>query len=578
MLRTLLSHVKDYKIYTFLCPVFVIIEIIMDVLIPYFMSLIIDVGIVNSDTDAILRYGLYLILAVVVAFLTGMMSGYLATKASAGFAKNLRFALFTNIQDFAFQDIEHFQSGSLITRMTTDVQNIQAAYQMGNRLALRSPLLLIFALFMSLRINAEISLSFLIIFPILIIGLSLILSKAHPLFERIFKTYDHLNTVVAENLLGIRVVKSFVQEDHETEKFSSLVDLIFKLYVRASKLMVNIQPLMMCCTFAATLLISYFGTQAIWGGTLQTGQLISLVNYAVQIQISLMMLSMVFMQLVISKNSAERVVEVLETTTSLDKNLGGITEVKDGSIAFDHVHFSYVDDDDKCVLSDINLDIASGANVGIIGLTGSSKSTLISLIPRLYDANKGSVKVGGVDVRDYNLKTLRDSVAVVLQKNTLFSGTVRENLKWGNEQATDEQIQWAAKIAQAHDFIMATEHGYDTIVERGGTNFSGGQRQRLCIARALLKRPQVLILDDSTSALDNETEQKIVDGMQVHLPSMTRLTISQRINSLEHCDTIIVMAEGKIRDRGTHEELMTRDSIYQEIASTQGGDFDEPNA
>lgn len=575
MIKTIVSYVKEYKIYSLLCPIFVVIEITMDVLIPYLMSLIIDKGIRLGSRDDIIKYGIYLIITVVIAFISGMISGYLATKASAGLAKNLRFAIFKNIQDFAFEDIESFSTGSLITRMTTDVQNIQASYQMTNRLALRAPLLLIFAMIMSFNIHLSLSLTFMFTFPVLILGLAYIISHAHPLFVKIFKTYDDLNTMVSENLLGIRVVKSFVKEDHEIEKFHSLSKKLFKLYTKVSKLMAYAMPIMMLSTYVASLLIAYFGTGHILEGTLTTGQLVSLINYAVQIQISLMMLSFVVVQFIISRNSAERVVEVLNTKTSLDKNIGGLTEVKDGSIEFNDVCFSYLHDNSKYVLKDINFSISSGDSVGIIGPTGSSKSTLISLIPRLYDADCGVVSVGGINVKDYNLKNLRDAVSVVLQKNTLFSGSILDNLKWGDVNATLDQVQEVAKLAQAHNFIMDTENGYDTKVERGGANFSGGQRQRLSIARALLKNPKILILDDSTSALDNETEKKIIDGLNKFRPDLTKIIISQRINSLKNTDYIIVVDKRRINQIGTHQELLDTNEIYQDIAKTQiGGDFD----
>ncbi|EGY80648.1 ABC transporter ATP-binding protein [Peptoniphilus indolicus] len=575
MIKTIVSYVKEYKIYSLLCPIFVVIEITMDVLIPYLMSLIIDKGIRLGSRDDIMKYGIYLIITVVIAFLSGMISGYLATKASAGLAKNLRFAIFKNIQDFAFEDIESFSTGSLITRMTTDVQNIQASYQMANRLALRAPLLLIFAMIMSFNIHFSLSLTFMFTFPVLILGLAYIISHAHPLFVKIFKTYDDLNTMVSENLLGIRVVKSFVKEDHEIEKFHSLSKKLFRLYTKVSKLMAYAMPIMMLSTYVASLLIAYFGTGHILEGTLTTGQLVSLINYAVQIQISLMMLSFVVVQFIISRNSAERVVEVLNTKTGLDKNIDGLTEVKDGSIEFNAVCFSYLHDNSKYVLKDINFSISSGDSVGIIGPTGSSKSTLISLIPRLYDADCGVVSVGGINVKDYNLKNLRDAVSVVLQKNTLFSGSILDNLKWGDVNATLDQVQEAAKLAQAHNFIMDTENGYDTKVDRGGANFSGGQRQRLSIARSLLKNPKILILDDSTSALDNETEKKIIDGLNKFRPDLTKIIISQRINSLKNTDYILVVDKGRINKIGTHQELLDTNEIYQDIAKTQiGGDFD----
>lgn len=576
MIKTIFAQVKEYKIYSFLCPIFVLIEIAMDVFIPYLMSLIIDQGISIGSKENIIKYGLYLIFAVVIAFVTGMASGYLATKAAAGLAKNLRSAMFSNIQDFAFEDIEGFTTGSLITRMTSDVQNVQASYQMSNRLAIRAPLLLIFAMIMSFNIHVQLSLTFMFVFPLLILGLGLIMKNAHPLFKKIFKTYDDLNTIVSENLLGIRVVKSFVKEDHEIEKFSKFSKKLYKLYVKVSKLTALTFPLMMIITYATSLIIAYFGAHFILQGTLSTGELVSVINYAMQIQISLMMLSFVVIQIIISRNSAERIVEVLNAKTTLGKNLDGLSEVSDGSILFDDVCFSYLHDEKKYVLKNISLQIKSGDNVGIIGPTGSAKSTLINLIPRLYDVDYGAVYVGGENVKNYNLKSLRDAVSVVLQKNTLFSGTISENIRWGNENATLDEVIEVAKIAQAHDFIISTENGYDSKVERGGSNFSGGQKQRLCIARALLKNPKILILDDSTSALDNETEQKIVSALKNTRPDLTKITISQRINSLENCDYIIVMDKGRINAVGTHEELLNNNEIYQDIAKTQiGGDFDE---
>ncbi|RVU55686.1 ABC transporter ATP-binding protein [Anaerosphaera multitolerans] len=580
MIKKIFSNVKEYKKFALLSPIFVIIEVAMDIAIPFLMGLIVDRGITNPSKENILNLGTYLFLSVIFALITGILSGYFATKSSAGLAKNLRHSMFKNIQNFAFEDIDSFSTGSLVTRLTTDVQNVQVAFQMSIRLAFRAPLMLIFSFLMSLRIHVKISLIFLLIFPILGIGIGIIISKSFPIFNKIFRTMDKLNTTVSENLLGIRVVKSFVKEEHETQKFKDISLSLFNNYVRVGKLSALADPLMQASIYIVVLLLGWFGANYIVvDHSLSTGELLSLVTYAYQIQVSLMMVSMLIIQMIVARTSGMRIVAVLDKESSLDKNVDGETEIKDGSIEFDDVCFSYSKKEDKLALKNISLKINSGDNVGIIGSTGSSKTTLVSLIPRLYDVLRGSVKVGGKDVREYNLNALRDAVAVVLQKNQLFTGTVIENLRWGNENATYEEVERAAKIAQAHDFITQVPEGYDRIVERGGTNFSGGQRQRLCIARALLKKPQILILDDSTSALDNTTEKLIVENLKEQLPELTRITISQRIKSIEGCDYIIVMDNGEINGIGTHEELLETNEIYREISQSQEkeGDFDEPN-
>ena len=578
MIKNVVSRIREYKIFSILCPFAVILEVVMDIFIPYLMSLILDKGVEAQNSQAVITYGIFLILAVIIALISGITSGFLATKASSGLAKNLRFDMFKNINTFAFKDLEEFETSSLITRLTTDVQNIQMSYQMSNRLAIRSPLMLIFSFIMSYKIHPHLAMSFFFVFPVLIIGLLLIIKCAYPIFQTIYKTIDKLNLIVSENLLGIRVVKSFNKEEHEAEKFRKIAKKLYKNYVKVSKTIAYNMPLMQGCIYLLVIIIVFVGTKLIVNSELTTGQLVSVITYAIQIQVSLMLLSFVFVQMIISRNSFVRVNEVLEKKTSLDDNENGLKSMSDGSIEFRNVFFSYLDDEDKCALREINLRINEGDSVGIIGQTGSSKSSLVSLIPRLYDTTKGDVLVGGKNVKDYNLKFLRDNVSVVLQKNQLFSGTVLENLKWGNKDASFDEVVKAAKIASAHDFIMSNKDGYDSIVERGGTNFSGGQRQRLCIARALLKNPKILILDDSTSALDNETEKNIVNSLRETLPNLTRITISQRINSIKDCDYIIVMDNGKISDIGTHDELIHKNEIYKDIVSIQeegGGDFDE---
>lgn len=577
MVKNILSNLKEYKIYAVLSPIFVLIEVIMDIAIPYLMSLIIDKGITAKSKSDLYHIGALLILSIIIAFASGILSGYFATKASSGLSKNIRRSMFNNIQKFSFEDVDRFSTGSLITRMTTDVVNVQNAFQASIRIAIRSPLMLIFAFIMSFKIHRDLAFSFLIVFPIILLGMYFIVSRAYPIFSKIFKTFDKLNTIVSENLSGIRVVKSFVKENHEIEKFNKTSDDLYRKYLKVSNLMILGNPIMQFSVYLVTLIIGWFGAHFIVSGSLETGQLMSLITYAFQIQISLMILSMVLVQITVSRNSAERISEVLNADSAIVNPEDPVMEVPDGSVSFNNVYFSYSNDIDKCAISDINLNIKQGDNVGIIGSTGSSKTTLVSLIPRLYDTLKGDVTVGGINVRNYDLKTLRDSVAVVLQKNQLFTGTVEENLKWGNENATHEEVVEAAKISQAHDFIMDEVDGYDSPVSRGGTNFSGGQKQRLCIARALLKKPKILILDDSTSALDNRTEQNLVRELNDKLPSMTRITISQRINSLKNCDYIIVMDKGQINGMGTHNELIETNEIYREIALTQleGGDFDE---
>lgn len=577
MVKKILSRVREYKIFAILSPMFVLVEAFMDILIPYLMSIIIDKGIANSSQDIILKVGTLLVLAVLTTLTFGVFSGISCTKAAAGLAKNLRYDMYKNIQSLSFEDIESFTTGSLVTRMTSDVENIQFAFRLSIRLAVRSPLMLAFAVIMSFKINSSMAINFLLVFPALILGLYLIIKNAYPIFDFIFKTTDKLNTIVSENLLGIRVVKSFDKEEHESDKFNKISDKIYKKSLKVFKLMANMTPLMQIITYILILIVAWVGAHLIVVDQLKTGELLSLITYAIQIQISLMMMSFVIIQITIAKNSAVRISEVLDKNPSIKNPVNPIYEVSNGDIEFENVNFSYVKDEEKLALKNVNLKIKSGDSVGIIGPTGSSKSTLVNLIPRLYDVLSGTVKVGGVDVREYDLKTLRDSVSMVLQKNQLFTGTVLENLRWGNENASLEEVIEVCKISSAHDFIMEYANGYDRSVERGGTNFSGGQKQRLCIARALLKNPKILILDDSTSALDNETELKITKSLNELRPDLTKIKISQKINSIKDCDYIIVMCDGQIDDIGTNEELYARNEIYREIADTQnqGGDFDE---
>ncbi|MGD9475596.1 MAG: ABC transporter ATP-binding protein, partial [Eubacteriaceae bacterium] len=522
--------------------------------------------------------GLGMLLAAGLSLFFGLLSAHYAAKASAGYAKNLRQAIFYKVQEFSFTNIDKFSTASLITRQTTDITNIQNAYQMIIRVAVRAPIMLIFSLVMAFSINPELSLIFLAVIPLLGVGLYVIVVKAHPIFEKVFRTYDHLNNVVQENLRGIRVVKSFVREDHEEKKFEEVSERIYQQFSKAEKILAFNAPLMQFAIYTSILLISWFGAQMIVSGYMTTGQLASLITYATSILMSLMMLSFVFVMITISRASAERVVEVLNERVDLENPNSPVTTVKNGNVTFTNVGFSYSNSLDKLCLQDVNLKIASGQTIGIIGGTGSSKSSLVQLIPRLYDVTTGIVEVGDVDVRKYDLQTLRDAVSVVLQKNILFSGTIKENLRWGNKEATDEQMIHACKLAQADEFISAFPDGYDTYIEQGGGNVSGGQKQRLCIARALLKNPKILILDDSTSAVDTRTDALIREAFLKEIPHITKFIIAQRIASVMDADAIIVMEEGRIDAMGSHEELLASNEIYQEVYHSQlkgGNDFDE---
>ena len=569
MIKKLMSCVGEYKKPSILTPIFVTFEAIMEVVIPLFMAYLIDEGINKSDMSSILKIGGLLVLSTLVSLLFGALSGHYAAVASAGFAKNIRQKMYYKIQNFSFKNIDKFSTASLVTRLTTDVTNVQNAYQMIIRIAVRCPVLLLFSLFMSFSINAELALVFVCIIPVLALVLYLIIKKVHPIFERVFKTYDKLNNVVQENLYGIRVVKSFVREDHEREKFEKVSTSIYKDFSKAEKILAFNSPVMQTAVYLAILLISWLGAQLVIESTMTTGQLMSLISYVSQILMSLMMLSMVFVMITMSRASVERIVEVFDEESDIRNKPNAVKEVKDGSVVFDGVNFSYARTADKNVLDNINLDIKSGETVGIIGGTGSSKSSFVQLIPRLYDVSEGSVRVGGVDVRDYDIETLRENVAMVLQKNVLFSGTIKENLRWGNKEASDEEIVRVCKLAQADSFIEAFPDKYDTHIEQGGTNVSGGQKQRLCIARALLKKPKILILDDSTSAVDTRTDALIRKAFREEIPDTTKFIIAQRISSIQDADKIIVLDDGKINGVGTHEELLKSNEIYKEVYYSQ---------
>ncbi len=574
MIKKLLKSVREYKFPSFLAPIFVTMEVIIEVFIPFTMANIIDKGIQMQDLNYILRTGSIIVLMALVSLACGALSGKFAAVASAGFAKNLRKDMFYNIQNFSFSNIDKFSSSSLITRLTTDVTNIQNSYQMIIRTAVRSPAMIIFSFAMAFNINHSLSMVFLAIIPILAIGLFLIAKNAHPIFEKVFKTYDKLNLVVSENLRGIRVVKTFVREEHEKKKFNSVSDRIYALFSKAEKLLSFNAPLMQFSSYFCMLLLSWFGAKIIVNSgqtALTTGQLTSLFSYTMQILMSLMMLSMIFVMIIISRSSARRICEVLFEKCNLTNPENPIFEIADGSISFKNVSFSYSSDAERLCLKNINLDINSGETIGIIGGTGSSKSTLVQLIPRLYDVTEGELFVGGKNVKSYDLESLRNSVAMVLQKNLLFSGTIAENLRWGNKDATDEEIFEACRLAQADDFIKEFPEKYNTYIEQGGTNVSGGQKQRLCIARALLKKPKILILDDSTSAVDTKTDSLIRKAFSEYIPETTKIIIAQRISSIENADKIIVMDNGKLNAFGTHEELLKTNKIYREVYYSQAG-------
>ncbi|MGM9521363.1 MAG: ABC transporter ATP-binding protein [Oscillospiraceae bacterium] len=579
MLKRLAGCIREYKTATILTPVFVAGEVVFDALIPLVMAKLIDNGIEKGDLKYTVISGILMLLLAALGMFCGAMSGRYNAIAAAGFGKNLRHDVYHKIQEFSFTNIDKFSTGGLVTRLTTDITNIQQAFMMLTRIASRAPLNIIISLFFTFTISAKLSLIFICAIPVLAAILLFIASKAHVIFERVFNTYDRLNNVVQENLHGIRVVKSFVREEHEKEKFNGVSESIYKDFTKAEKILSFNQPSMQTVIYTCMILISWIGARIIVnsGGTeLTTGGLTSLFTYAMQVLMSLMMLSMVYVMITMARADAERIGEVLTEEPTIEDTDNPVMQVKDGSIRFEHVDFSYKGDKNKLCMYDADFEIKSGEVVGIIGGTGSSKSTLVQLIPRLYDATSGTVYVGGVDVKDYDVKTLRDCVAMVLQKNELFSGTIKENLRWGNENATDEELVEACRLAQADGFIREMPDGYDTHIEQGGRNVSGGQKQRLCIARALLKKPKILILDDSTSAVDTRTDALIRAGFRDYIPETTKIIIAQRISSVQDADKIIVMDGGRINGIGTHDELMVSNAIYREVYTSQikGGEED----
>ena len=577
MIATLVKQIKQYKKETILTPILVMIEVVLDILIPFLMSKMVDEGITPGNMAAVWKYGMLMLVAAIFALITGGLSGRYAAIASAGFAKNLREAEFKNIQNFSFSNIDEYSTGGLITRLTTDVSNVQNAFQMIIRIAVRAPFNFLMALFMVFYLSWQVGLWLLLVIAILIVCLYLLISRAFPVFMKMFKKYDALNEEIQENITGIRPVKSFVREDYETKRFNQRSQDIYDINRKAELIMVLNQPLMQSAIYICILLIAWVGAHMVVGGNMQVGSLMSLFTYVMNLMMSLMMLSMIIVMVTMSSASASRICEVINQVSYLQSPENGIKDVKDGSVEFDHVYFNYTKQvDGHFVLRDINFKLDSGKTMGILGGTGSSKSSLVSLIPRLYDVTEGAVRVGGVDVRKYDLKSLRDAVAMVLQKNVLFSGTIKENMRWGDENATDEEIVEACKLAQADEFISRMPDGYDTYIEQGGTNVSGGQRQRLTIARALLKKPKILILDDSTSAVDTKTDYLIREAFRTKLPNTTKIIISQRVSSLQDADVIMVLDKGHLIDMGTHEELLERNEIYRTTyQAQQKGDDDD---
>ena len=567
MIKELSKCIGKYKLPSILSPLFITGEVILEVLIPFLMATIIDEGINKGNMKVVTVTGAVLTFLALLSLVCGALSGKYAAIASAGFAKNLRKKMFFKIQDYSFKNIDKFSTASLVTRMTTDVTNIQNSYQMIIRIAVRSPIMMVTSLVMAFSVHAKLSLIFLAILPVLGVGLYLIMTNAHPIFERVFKIYDKLNTIVQENLRGIRVVKAYVREEYEKDKFFDASEGMYQGFSNADKLLAYNAPLMQFCVYAAMLLISWFGAHLIVSDVFTTGKLVTLISYVMQILHSLMMLSMIFVMITMSKASAKRIVEVIKEEPDIKNPENPVMEVKSGDITFENVHFGY--SENKNCLQNINLNIKSGETIGILGETGSGKSSLVQLISRLYDATEGSVKVGGVDVRDYDIAVLRDAVSVVLQKNVLFSGTIKENLRWGNKEATDEEIVNACRLAQADEFINSFPDKYDTFIEQGGSNVSGGQKQRLCIARALLKNPKILILDDSTSAVDTRTDAALRKAFKEAIPSTTKLIIAQRISSVMDADKIIVIDGGKISAFGTHDELIKTNEIYKQVHESQ---------
>ena len=578
MLKVLAKYIKEYKVASLLTIVFIIGEVVFELLIPYMMTYIIDKGVAINDFNAVIKYGSIMILLAILGLICGIAAGIYGANASAGFAKNLREGMFRNIQNFSFSNIDKFSSASLVTRLTTDITNVQNSYQMILRMLMRAPATLIFALVMTVTISRDMSVVFFVAIFFLATALAIIIAIAFKLFNLVFEKYDALNANVQENISGIRVVKSYVQEEREISKFDTAISNLYKLFVKAESLVVINNPLMMLTVYGCIIALSWFGAQRIVSGTLTTGELTSLFSYIMSILIALMMLSFAFVMITISEASAKRIAEVLVEESDIKSKDNACNEVKDGSVDFDNVSFSYKAGIGKPVLSNIDIHIESGQTIGILGGTGSAKTSLVNLIPRLYDATQGSVYVGGKNVKDYDLKVLRDSVSVVLQKNVLFSGTIIDNLRWGNENATLDEIKKACELACADEFIERMPEKYDTWIERGGNNVSGGQKQRLCIARALLKDPKILILDDSTSAVDTATDAKIRKAFRDEIPNTTKIIISQRISSIKDADKIIVLDKGKIVGFDTHERLLETNEIYKTTANAQSegnADFDK---
>ena len=569
MIRILAKSVRENKKYSIIAPILVFFQAMTNVAVPFLMGDLIDKGIMKGNLTYICHLGLLLLLLALAGIIAGTTASWLAGRAAAGFSKNLRYDLFNHIQQFSFENIDNFSSASLVTRLTTDTNNLQQAYQGMLRIAVRAPSVMIFAFVMAFVVSAKMALIFVVVIPILALGLFVIIKKARPLFHQVFQRYDVLNQVVREDVRGIRVVKSYVRQATEKQKFNDAADGIYDVFLKAQRTMALNAPLMQFVINATMLLLCWFGAKLIVGNQLQDGQLISMFSYTMQILMSLNMLSMIFNQLSMAEASASRVVRVLKAQPSIESPADGVQIVKDGTVDFDRVNFSYDHDPQKLQLQDINLHLKAGETLGIIGKTGSGKSTLVSLLPRLYDVTSGEVQLGGINVQDYDLKTLRDNVSVVLQNNVLFSGTVKDNLRWGNPHATDEQIVQACKWAHADEFIQKLPDGYDTMLEQNGTNVSGGQMQRLCIARALLKNPQVLILDDSTSAVDTNTDAQIRQAFRDELPHITKIIISQRISSISDADQIIVLDHGKITAQGTHAELLKSSKLYHDIYESQ---------
>lgn len=574
MIKRILQEVKEYRKASFLAPIFMVGEVVLEISLPFLMSFIIDKGVSQGDMTEVTKYGVIMIVAAFGSLFCGAMSGKYAAYASAGFAKNLRRAMFYNIQDFSFHNIDKFSTAGLVTRLMTDVTNIQNAYQMVLRMCVRAPLTLVCAMAMTFVINAELSMVFLYAIAFLGIVLIFIMKFAHPIFLQVFNRYDDLNASVQENITNMRVVKAYVKEDYEISKFNKASYNIYRMFKKAENILIFNSPAMQLSMYACILAISWLGARMIVGGSMTTGELMSMMTYTTNILMSLMMLSMIFVMLSMSFASVQRIDEVLDEKSDIVSPEKAVTELKDGSIDFHHVSFAYSVDQEADSLEDIDLHIRSGETIGILGGTGSGKSSLVQLIPRLYDVTKGSLNVGGVDVKEFDLDVLRNQVSMVLQNNVLFSGTIKDNLRWGNPNASDEEMLQACRLAQADEFIQRFPNGYDTHIEQGGSNVSGGQKQRLCIARALLKKPKILILDDSTSAVDTRTDYLIRKAFREDIPDITKLIISQRISSIEDADRIVVLDDGKINGIGTHAELLKTNEIYQEVYRTQvkGGD------